>query len=167
MTMMPYVVVHNAVSLDGALDWLVPEWPKFNELLSTYYSRAAAFEEDATLCGSETILKAFEWDEGILEDAPAAPFEPADGDSRPLLVIPDSRGRVRIWRWLLSQPYWRAGVALCSDSTPADYLEYLDSQGIDHIVAGSGCVDLRAALLELNARFGVDRLRVDSGGVLN
>lgn len=165
--MLPYVVVHNAMSVDGRLDWLVPEWSKFNELLGTYYAKAAVFEEDAALCGSATILKAFEWEENLCPDKPTEPFEPVDGDTRPLLVIPDSRGRVRIWRWLLSQPYWRAGVALCSDSTPADYLDYLAGQGIDRVVAGSDKVDLRAALQGLSSRFGVERVRVDSGGVLN
>jgi 2,5-diamino-6-(ribosylamino)-4(3H)-pyrimidinone 5'-phosphate reductase len=165
--MLPYVVIHNAISADGGLDWLVPEWPSFDEFLGTYYGKAAVFQEDASLCGTETILKAFEWDEDVSTDEPSEPLAPMAGDTRPLLVIPDSRGRVRIWRWLLSQPHWRAGVALCSASTPQDYLDYLDSHGIDHIDAGDGRVDLRAALEELSRRFGVQRIRVDSGGVLN
>ena len=165
--MLPYVVIHNAISADGGLDWLVPEWPSFNDFLGTYYGKAAVFQEEASLCGTATILKALEWGEDVVPDQPAPPFGPTPGDTRPLLVIPDSRGRVRIWRWLLTQPHWRAGVALCSTSTPQDYLEYLDSHGIDRIVAGDDRVDLRAALEELNRRFGVERIRVDSGGVLN
>ena len=165
--MLPHVVIHNAISADGGLDWLVPDWPLFNEFLGMYYGKAAVFEEDASLCGAETILKALEWGEDVVDDRPADPFEPAASDTRPLLVIPDSRGRVRIWRWLLTQPHWRAGVALCSTSTPQDYLEYLDGHGIDRIVAGDGQVDLRGALEELNLRFGVAMVRVDSGGVLN
>jgi len=165
--MLPHVVIHNAISVDGGLDWLVPEWPHFNEFLGTYYGKVAVFEEDASLCGTETILKALEWGEDVVEDQPAEPFRPEPGDTRPLLVIPDSRGRVRIWRWLLRQPYWRAGVALCSASTPQDYLEYMEGQGIDYVIAGDTHVDLEAALEEVNARFGVRRMRVDSGGTLN
>ena len=165
--MLPHIVIHNAISADGGLDWLVPEWHHFNEFLGTYYAKAAVFEEDASLCGTETILKALEWGDDAGTDESSEPFVPASGDTRPLLVIPDSRGRVRIWRWLLKQPYWRAGVALCSTSTPGEYLEYLDGHGIDRIVAGDDRVDLRAALEELGQRFGVERIRVDSGGALN
>jgi 2,5-diamino-6-(ribosylamino)-4(3H)-pyrimidinone 5'-phosphate reductase len=63
--------------------------------------------------------------------------------------------------------YWRGGVAICSDSTPDDYLQYLAEVGADCIVAGSGKVDMRAALEELNVRYGIQTVRVDSGGTLN
>jgi 2,5-diamino-6-(ribosylamino)-4(3H)-pyrimidinone 5'-phosphate reductase len=58
-------------------------------------------------------------------------------------------------------------VAICSDSTPDDYLQYLAEVGADCIVAGSGKVDMRAALEELNVRYGIQTVRVDSGGTLN
>jgi 2,5-diamino-6-(ribosylamino)-4(3H)-pyrimidinone 5'-phosphate reductase len=64
-------------------------------------------------------------------------------------------------------PYWRGGVAICSDSTPDDYLQYLAEVGVDCIVAGPEKVDLRAALEELNRRYGIQTVRVDSGGILN
>ncbi|MBN1857375.1 MAG: RibD family protein [Dehalococcoidia bacterium] len=164
--MLPHVVVYNAVSADGCLDWLKPGVDMFDEVLGQYYGNIAAFQEDATLAGAETMLKALEW-ENVSEDEPGARFEQVKGDARPLLVIPDSRGRIRIWRWLLSQPYWRAGVALCSTTTPTEHIEYLNRTGIESIVAGDDHVDLRAALEELNGRFGVARIRVDSGGTLN
>jgi 2,5-diamino-6-(ribosylamino)-4(3H)-pyrimidinone 5'-phosphate reductase len=164
--MLPYVVVYNAVSADGCLDWLKPGVGMFDEVLEQYYGKVAVFQEDATLAGAETMLKALEW-ENVSDDETGAPFEPVQGDARPLLVIPDSRGRIRIWRWLLSQPYWRAGVALCSTTTPMEHVEYLKRSGIERVVAGDDHVDLGAALEELNRRFGVARVRVDSGGRLN
>ncbi|TFH34624.1 MAG: RibD family protein [Dehalococcoidia bacterium] len=164
--MLPYVVVYNAVSADGCLDWLKPGVEMFDELLGQYYGKVVTFHEDATMAGAETMLKALEW-ENVSDDEAGAPFEPVQGDARPLLVIPDSRGRIRIWRWLLSQPYWRAGVALCSATTPTEHMEYLQRTGIESIVAGDDHVDLRVALEELNGRFGVARVRVDSGGTLN
>lgn len=64
-------------------------------------------------------------------------------------------------------PYWRDAVALCSKSTPQEYLDYLQKRHVDCIIAGENHVDLAAALEELNARYGVKIVRVDSGGVLN
>jgi len=88
-------------------------------------------------------------------------------DSRALLAIPDSRGRIRTWHYLRSLPYWRDVVALCSESTPQEYLDYLKERHIDCIIAGQGHVDLCAALEELKSRFGVKVVRVDAGGTLN
>jgi 2,5-diamino-6-(ribosylamino)-4(3H)-pyrimidinone 5'-phosphate reductase len=56
---------------------------------------------------------------------------------------------------------------LCSQATPIEYIKDLKQQGIAHIITGDDRVDLRAALEELNARFGVKTIRVDSGGALN
>jgi 2,5-diamino-6-(ribosylamino)-4(3H)-pyrimidinone 5'-phosphate reductase len=146
------------VSLDGRFDWITPD-------LGRFYQLASHWDEDATLAGSETFLAAYDG-----EDAPegdAAPPERDPDDPRPLLVIPDSRGRLRIWQQLRKEPYWRDAVALCSESTPQEYLDYLKGLSVDHIVAGDDYVDLRIALEELNSRFGVEVVRVDSGGTLN
>jgi len=58
-------------------------------------------------------------------------------------------------------------VVLCSSSTPDEYLRYLEGQRVDYLVAGEERVDLKAALEELNARYGVESVRLDSGGTLN
>lgn len=159
--MKPKVILFNAVSVDGRFDHLEVD-------LGVFYGLAARFAEDATLVGSETILAAPEQGPPDPPDATAAP-RPAPGpdEQRGLLVCPDSRGRVRNWGWLLSQPFWRDAVVLVSRTTPADYLGYLDRMNITHLEAGEDRVDFAAALRMLGNRFGVRVLRVDSGGRLN
>jgi 2,5-diamino-6-(ribosylamino)-4(3H)-pyrimidinone 5'-phosphate reductase len=157
--MLPRVILHNAVSVDGRMDWFAPDIGLFYELISRW-------KEDATLVGSNTILNA---PEEIPEEGEEA-FEPpksAPHDPRPLLVVPDSRGRMRNWHFFRQQPYWREVVALCSHSTPTTYLDYLQKRHVDSIIAGDDHVDLPAALEELNARYGAKVVRVDSGGTLN
>ena len=44
---------------------------------------------------------------------------------------------------------------------------YLDDYEIDTIVSGTDRVDLRAALETLYQRYGIRKIRVDSGGMLN
>ncbi len=159
--MRPRVVLHNAVSVDSRL------LPFGMVDMGLYYGVAACFQEQATLAGSETLLVA----EAINNLPPDAdngePLEVVPGDSRPLLIVPDSRGRVRIWRRLMSQPYWRGGVALCTKATPLEYVAYLERAGVNRIVAGESRVDMSAALEELGSRFGIQGVRVDSGGTLN
>jgi 2,5-diamino-6-(ribosylamino)-4(3H)-pyrimidinone 5'-phosphate reductase len=130
------------------MDWFSPD-------VGLYYELAMGFHEDATLVGSETILNPYEKVDIPQEDESAfeAPrFNPED--ERPILVIPDSKGRIRTW-------------LLCSKNTPNDYLDYLKKRHIEYIVAGEDHVDLRAALEELSNRFQVKIIRVDSGGTLN
>jgi 2,5-diamino-6-(ribosylamino)-4(3H)-pyrimidinone 5'-phosphate reductase len=156
--MLPRVVIHNAVSADGRIDW-------FEADVGVLYDLAGRWHEECTLVGSGTVLAAPESaarDKGPWEPQVALPI-----DTRPLLAIVDSRGRVRCWKTWLAMPYWRGGVAICSDSTPDEYLQYLAEAGVDCIVAGREKVDMTAALEELNARYGIQTVRVDSGGILN
>lgn len=134
--------------------------------LQQYYELAGIWKEDATLAGSDTMLKAAE-EYPPEDDDNLIPPEPDPDDMRPLLAIPDSRGRIRNWNYLRTLPYWSRFVALCLRSTPEEYLQYLKERHIGCIVVGEDHVDLAAALLELNHRFGVKVVRVDAGGTLN
>lgn len=157
--MLPRVVIYNAVSLDGSIRLRSPD-------LETFYGLAPVWNEDATLAGSETILAGEkEAPPERTEDVGTWKVDPKD--RRALLVVPDSRGRIRFWQHLRDSGYWRDVVVLCSRSTPVGYLRHLRERHIDCIVTGDRKVDLRAALGILRSDFGVRRVRVDSGGVLN
>jgi 2,5-diamino-6-(ribosylamino)-4(3H)-pyrimidinone 5'-phosphate reductase len=163
MSTRPRVVLHNAVSADGRVDWFPAD-------IALFYELAVTWHEDATLAGSGTILAA-----GGGPEVPAAPTGPTgptppppeEPDRRPVLAVVDSRGQVKGWSTILASGYWRAGVALCSAATPAEHLAWLDDHGIQRIATGTDRVDLAAALDELAGRFGVKTVRVDSGGKLN
>jgi len=157
--MLPRVILHNAVSLDGRIEGFPLD-------LKQYYELAATWKEDATLAGSQTFLKAAVEAPPENECAYLLPDTDPE-DRRPLLVIPDSRGRIRTWHYLRSLPYWRGFVALCSRSTPQEYLDYLRERHIYCIIAGEEHVDLPAALEELSSCYGVKVVRVDAGGTLN
>jgi 2,5-diamino-6-(ribosylamino)-4(3H)-pyrimidinone 5'-phosphate reductase len=159
MSVMPRIVLHNEVSLDGRMDWFTPD-------IGQYYELAATWPVDAILAGSETILSAPD------QSSDADMTKPKEGDhqedpSLPLLVVPDSRGRIQNWDFWKYQPYWRDVVVLCSQVTPGAYLEYLQEHTIDHITTGDDRVNLPSALEELATRYGVKLIRVDSGGTLN
>jgi 2,5-diamino-6-(ribosylamino)-4(3H)-pyrimidinone 5'-phosphate reductase len=158
-TMLPRVILHTAVSVDGRIDHISPD-------LGLFYGLIRQWHEDATLVGSETFLQATQA-EVVDETSQAGTPEPASDDGRPLLVVPDSRGRVRAWPAVPRMGHWRAGVAMVSQTTPTEYLDYLRRCAVDAIVAGRERVDFRVALEELSARHGVRTVRVDSGGTLN
>ncbi len=157
--MMPRVILHIAVSADGRIDWIQPD-------LGQFYSIAQRWKEDATLAGSDTILNGPEkLPEDDLSESEPIILDPKD--PRPILAVPDSRGRVRCWDALRKMPYWKDMVALCSSATPKDYLDYLNAKHVGCIITGEDHVDIRSALERLNAIYGVKIVRADSGGILN
>lgn len=158
--MLPKVILHTAVSLDGRLDNFAPD-------VGLFYRLVSRWKEDATLPGSETILTAPVEIPDEEDYFDFAVKDDAEIDNRPLLVVPDSRGRIRTWHFWRDQEYWRDVIVLCSNSTPEDYFEYLQFRQIKYIIAGKNKVDLRAALTELKSRYNVNTVRVDSGGTLN
>ncbi|MFC1583684.1 dihydrofolate reductase family protein [Candidatus Neomarinimicrobiota bacterium] len=157
--MIPRIVLQNEVSLDGRMDWFTPD-------IGQYYELAGTWPADAILAGSETILNAPDQIPDTEVTIPA-PDDRQKNSALPLLVVPDSRGRIQNWDFWKYQPYWRDVVVLCSQATPDTYREYLQEHAIDHITAGDDQVDLPLALEELTARYGVKLVRVDSGGTLN
>lgn len=177
---MVHVVTHNAASVDGRIDLLDVD-------LGTFYGLADRFDPDAHLAGSDTLIQGMAEGEGSATDSEApspvdavdpAPSEPAMGGSgpeeaagtaglAPVLVVPDSRGRVEDWEAVRAQPYWRGPIVLCSQSTPESYLSSLDEQGVEYHVSGDDHVDYEAAFAELAERDGIETVLVDSGGTLS
>ncbi len=157
--MIPYVIMHVGVSVDGRLDWgMSGDNP--------YYHVIRTFHADVDLSGTGTILAA-----PVPED-PEAAFgemyvEWSKLADKPRLAVVDSRGQIRNWEFLKKQPWWSGHVALCSETTPIEHMKYLQEIGIDTIVAGQEKVDLRLALEQLNARYGTRIIRTDCGGTLN
>jgi 2,5-diamino-6-(ribosylamino)-4(3H)-pyrimidinone 5'-phosphate reductase len=158
--MLPRVILHNAVSVDGRVDWFSPD-------VGLYYEVASTWDVDAILSGSETILEGFKGVDGQAEGMPSDGEAAPPASHGPLLVVTDSRGRVRQWGLIRNQPYWRDAIALVSASTPEEYVSYLGEEGVECILTGDEYVDLRKALEELYTRHGVESVRVDSGGTLN
>jgi 2,5-diamino-6-(ribosylamino)-4(3H)-pyrimidinone 5'-phosphate reductase len=162
--MLPYVVIHNEMSLDARMDGLDVDMGRF-------YTLAGTWHEDCTLVGSETLLAGMpELGEPIDALAPV----PGDGihcgggasPDAPLLAAVDSGGRLPGLGHLRGQPYWRDIVALCAERTPAAHLELLTASGISAIIAGEERVDLRRALQALADDHDVKTVRVDAGGTL-
>lgn len=160
--MLPWVIIYNAVSLDGRITG-------FDADMELYYKLASKWDVDAVLMGSNTVLTGFGVKPGQTVEESEEALQPRikEADDRPLLVVPDSKGQIRIWSELLEMPYIRDVLVLCSRSTPSEYLDFLEERYIDYLVVGYQHVDLETALEELNTKFGVKKIRIDSGGVLN
>ena len=142
----PHVIVHMAVSLDGAIDG-------FDIDVGAYYELATTWSEDATLVGADTIIA----QESALADSPGSGPAPEG----PLLAVVDSRARVSAWNALRNAGYWSDVIALQAEGTPPRAVD-----GLSTLSAVARRVDLATALRRLHVERGVSVVRVDSGGGL-
>lgn len=142
----PHVVVHAAVSLDGATGGFEPDLERFHQL-------ALDFEEDVTLTGADTILA----QSRALATAP----RPGPDADAPLLAVIDGRRRVRDWEALRDCGHWSDVIALRAAASPGP-----PDAGVRELVAGVWQVDLALALADLAGDHGASVVRVDSGGTL-
>jgi len=134
--------------------------------MGLFYSLAQQWGEDASLIGCDTLLNT--QDEIAEDDESEAPdITPSVDDPRPIMVVPDSRGRIKTWHYWREQPYWKDFISLSTKKTPHEHFEYLKRKGIKTITAGTEHVDCRQALEDLSNHFGITTVRVDSGGTLN
>ena len=165
----PRLTIYNEITVDGRIEG-------FDQEPGRYYRLGYRWRSDAILMGSVTA-QAFGPAESEGEQAQRMPaperlpvfpgFEDLVYEPRPLPVVPDSRGLVRNWRHAMAQPWYGAIVVMVSQATPSDYLEYLRRREVAYLLAGEDRVDLSAALLQLQVRYGVRSIRTDCGGRLN
>jgi len=154
----PWVIAQTEISLDGAIEG-------FELHMGAYYGVAAGLGADAELIGSATMLAAPTEDRPETSDLCRKPAARKD-ESRHTWFVPDSQGRVRNLHHFRDTEWCRDLVLLISETTPASYRDYLEERQYDYIVAGRDRVDLSLALGEVKRRYGVNVLRVDSGGDL-
>ena len=157
--MKPKVILYTATSLDGRTSGFPVD-------MGVFYSLAQQWSENASLVGCDTLLSAP--DEILKDEGTQVPeANPDSDDARPILVVPDSRGRLKSWHYWRKQPYWKDFISLCTQQTTAEHLEYLSQNGVKFIQVGEDHIDFGKALEILNSRFKVTIVRVDSGGTLN
>jgi 2,5-diamino-6-(ribosylamino)-4(3H)-pyrimidinone 5'-phosphate reductase len=161
--MLPKVIIYNSVSVDGAVK-------DFEVNIPLHYMIAARFEADAFLVGSVTSKTGIET---FMQPVP--PEEPKDfqkpqvssDDERPVWVIADTQGIMQgLMHVNRRSEYAKNVIVLISEATPKAYRDYLKERNYDTIQTGQNHVDLKAALEELNSRFGIKTVLTDTGGIL-
>ena len=80
-------------------------------------------------------------------------------------ICPDTNGTLQ-WDSATMED-GRTLLVLTSESTPMEYISYLRSKGISYIATGKGNIDLADAMDTLGSEFGVERLAVLGGGLIN
>jgi 2,5-diamino-6-(ribosylamino)-4(3H)-pyrimidinone 5'-phosphate reductase len=161
--MQPKVIIYNSVSVDSAIK-------DFEVNIPLHYEIATRFGADAFLVGSVTSKTGIEmFMQTVPEEAPKDFVKPEihPDDKRPVWVIIDSHGLMQgLMHVNRRSEYAKNVIVLLSEATPKTYMDYLKERNYDIIQTGKDNVDLRAALEQLNNKYGVKTMLTDTGGVL-
>lgn len=163
--MMPKVIIHNAISLDGSISGFTIDLAKNNEA-------TGAFRPEGILVGSSTAKAIVAmYGDSIPDESPADFIKPPriiTGENRPYWIIPDSngllQGRLHVFR---RGGFCKDVIILLSEKTSESYARYLLERNYETIITGHEDVDLKRSLELLHEKYSCETVLTDSGGVLN
>lgn len=159
--MLPKVILHNSVSLDGSLTNFMPN-------MELHYNIAGKYDADAHLIGSNTVKVGAELYGGPVPAEQECDFvKPERCATLPVWVIPDTKGTLKgILHTCRRFEFCRDVVVLISEETPKGYVEHLEERNYDYHVVGEQHVDLKKALGLLSEKYGVKTVLADTGRIL-
>lgn len=174
--MRPYIICHMLTSLDGKVTGDFLALPQLEAATELYYEINRRYAADAFACGRVTMEGSFTGgaapDLSPYRDA-CLPREDhiADEDAAFFAVAFDRRGRLGWQSGTIEDPdpgYGGAHIieVLCEDAADA-YLAYLQKVGVSYIFAGKTELDLPLALQKLKDRFGIEKLLLEGGSILD
>lgn len=173
----PYIICHMTTSLDGKVTGEHLRRDNHGPVSEVYYEINRNYKADAFACGRVTMEGSFTggWYPDLSEYEPA--YSPKDylvddiGDF--FAVAFDPHGRLG----------WKSNRIIDTDGDPGydkaqiievltlqvsrRYLTYLQSMGIPYIFAGDTEIDIEETLFKLKAYFGINKLLLEGGSILN
>jgi 2,5-diamino-6-(ribosylamino)-4(3H)-pyrimidinone 5'-phosphate reductase len=159
--MIPKIIIHNSVSLDGSLT-------NFEVNMPLHYQLAGRFKADMHLVGSNTAKTGVTM---FLQNVPKEKKEdlkkPKDKQGIPW-AIPDSKAALKGLLHVMRQSeYCKDVVIFVSENTPKDYVDYLKEREYDYFVCGKKECDLRRVLELLSKEYVAKTILTDTGSILS
>lgn len=159
--MLPKVIIHNSVSLDGSLTDFEPN-------MELHYQIAGNYRPDVHLIGSNTVKVGTElYGEGVPPEESKDFEKPERAEGLPYWVIPDTGGALEgLLHTCRRFEFCKDVLVLVSEETPKKYLVHLKERNYDYHVVGKKHVDLEKALELLSTKYGAKKVLADTGQVL-
>lgn len=159
--MLPKIIVHNMISLDGCLI-------DFDIDMELYYEIAGKFSCDGVLVGSRTAEAGLGMFMDTLPKETENDWVKPKNNEKPPFIIPDSRGRLQgKLHAFRNSEFCGDIIVLVGSNTPKQYLDYLRDREYEVIIAGHNHVSYPQAFEQLADSHNIHCIRADSGGVLN
>ncbi len=158
--MLPKVIIHNSVSLDGSLTDFEPN-------MEVHYRIAGEYRPQITLIGSVTAKVGVQMFGGCPPEEKGDFEEPKRNRSLPVWAIVDTQGAMRGMLHAARRfEYARSVVVIISEKTPPDYVRYLKERNYPFVLVGKDKVDIERTLELLSEKYKAKRILTDTGCVL-
>lgn len=173
----PYIICHMTTSLDGKVtgDFLFKE--QCREAIEEYYAINRKLKCDGFICGRVTM-------EGSFTQSWYPDLADYESVNRRTDYIPrelsgfyavafDTNGKLGWKSSFIVDPDEDPGydgaqiIEVLSESTDERYLGYLEAMKIPYIFAGESKIDIGQALFKLKKIFGINKLLLEGGSIIN
>lgn len=172
----PYIICHMVMSIDGRVTGDFLFRPECKSATESYYQINRDYHADAFACGRVTMEESFTHGyQPDLSDFADVVIQRdnyvADKDAGFFAVAFDRHGRLG-WQTAKiiddDSGYDNAHIieVLCENASDA-YLAYLQSIGVSYIFAGKEELNLSLALDKLYRLFGIRKLLLEGGSIIN
>ncbi len=170
----PFVICHMLTSLDGKVTGKFLKGTK--KIAKTYYGIHRAYGADAFACGRVTMEESFTngWYPdltGFKKTTMSRKDYIADNTADYYAVAFDTKGRLG-WKEskiIDDDPGYNGAhiIEVLSEQASRQYLRYLQSIGVSYIFAGKESINISLALEKLYQLFGIRKLILEGGSILN
>ena len=159
--MIPKVILHNSISLDGSLT-------NFEPNMGLHYQIAGSYKPDVHLIGSSTIKVGVElYGDGVPPEEKKDFAKPKRDKGLPYWVIPDTKGTLKgLLHTCRRFEFCRDVIVLISESTPKEYIKHLEERYYSYHVVGKDHIDLKKSIDLLLNEYKVKTILADTGRIL-
>jgi 2,5-diamino-6-(ribosylamino)-4(3H)-pyrimidinone 5'-phosphate reductase len=159
--MIPKIIIHNSISLDGSLT-------NFDVNMNLHYQIASKFKPDAHLIGSNTIKIGFELYGDTSKEKKNDFKRPLRNENLPYWIIIDSKGSLKgLLHKVRRFNFCKDLIILISEKTPKEFITYLKDRDYDYYIIGQEHVNLKESFVILNKKYNVKNILTDCGKVLS
>lgn len=159
--MLPRVIIHNSISLDGSLTGFEPN-------MELHYRIAGDYKPQAHFIGSNTVRAGARlYGNGVPPEEKSDLQRPERSKSLPYWVIPDTKGMLKgLLHTCRRFEFCRDVILLISETTPKEYVEHLRERDYAYHIVGKNHVNLADSLELLSAQYKVKKVLTDTGRIL-
>lgn len=161
----PYVICHMATTVDGKIQ--PKNWPKTSTMQGLYEKCHDSFKGDAWIVGRTTMEGFSSSKHKVLGKSKSfIPKTDFIGNEKAtsFAIVVDSSGKCR---WDSNDITGDHVIEILTEKVSAAYLAHLRDKKVSYIFAGKSEMNLGTALKKLKKLFGIKRLMLEGGGVVN
>ena len=172
----PFVVCHMSMSLDGKVTGDFLQLPRCRAASQAYYRIHRDYGASAFACGRVTMEESFTAgyrpDLSRFDGSVMVPMDHVADENASFFAVAFDRHGSLGWKGARIEdedPGYDGAhiVEVLCESVPQACLSYLHEMGVSYIFAGKDDIDLALALRKLREIFGIRRILLEGGSLLN